>query len=164
MADLCVKLSAPAEKSLNESFDEYLQRIYENVYMKFIAGMSHKFKGKPIKVFTELNCKLQHQSYEHLTTKGVHERLYNESRIARIAWINEILGDLCDGCENLAIFKDTPKKGRNRFIIWCRKENYVIVLEERKQEFYLITAYCVIYDNKIKELDRKYTVEKQKRQ
>ena len=80
--------------------------------MKFIARMLYKFKEKPVKVFTELNCNLYHQAYEHLTTKGTHEKLYNESRIARIALINEILGDICNGCENLAIFKILQKKVR----------------------------------------------------
>ena len=78
MSNFCVKLSTPVEKNLNESLEEYLKRIYNDVYMKFIAKMLHKFKGKPVKVFTELNCNLQHQAYEHLTTKGNHESLYNE--------------------------------------------------------------------------------------
>ncbi len=38
----------------------------------------------------------------------------------------------------------------------------VMVLEKRKDEFFLITAYCVIYDIKRNELKKK--AEKQKRQ
>lgn len=158
MHETCKKLSGLVSPKENQVFGEYLKDLYP-VYQKKIAAASLSFHGKPVRVFTELNCQLQHQTFEHLTTKGNEDRLYNQKRCERLAWINDILTDLCNNCIDCRIFRDTAwraKKSASRYIIWCTQEDYVIVLEERQKEVMLITAYCVLYKSKREELENKY--------
>ena len=45
------------------------------------------------------------------------------------------------------------KTKRDRYYIWCRKDNYIVILEDRKTHFKLITAYYVQYAVKQYEKD-----------
>lgn len=156
----CKNLSPFIAFDDNSVTREYLDELYP-IYYKEIANGNLKFKGKPVNVFTELNYELKHQTFEHITTKGNTDRTYNLERCKRILWIRDILSNVCKDCQNYEIIKEVKGK-KERYVIWCVQEDYVIVLEKRKDEFFLITAYCVIYDTKRNELKRK--AEKQKRQ
>lgn len=157
MDEYCEKLSPLIEQKSGQVLSDYLKDLYP-IYEMEIANGSFSFHGKPVHVFTELNMNLQHQTFEHLTTKGNTDRLYNTKRCERLVWIRDILADLCNGCTNYHVFRDTKvKTNKNpRYIIWCTKEDYVIVLEERQKDVMLITAYCVLYPNKRRELEDKY--------
>lgn len=136
----------------------YLSDLYR-VYQEQIANGSFTFHNKPIHVFTSLNHNLQHQSFEHLTTKGSGDRLYNVRRCERLPWIKSILEGNCNSCEEFLIFQDKNwhgKKNTKRYVLWCPKEDYVIILEEREKEVMLITAYCVLYENKRNDLRKMY--------
>lgn len=154
----CNKLSELILMEPGEDFNSYLNRIYP-IYKSTIAEAQLSFRGKPVKVFTNLNFNLQHQTFEHLTTKGNQDRLYNTERCQRIPWIHDILGNNCVGCEDYRVFKDVnwkPRKKERRYIVWCVKEDYAIILEERERDFMLITAYRILYQNKRNDLERLY--------
>lgn len=65
---------------------------------------------------------------------------------------------LCAGCDDYRLFPDTTWKSSKakRYIIWCVKEDYVIILEEWQKKVLLITAYCVIYPRKRSSLEAAY--------
>ncbi len=159
MENTCLQLSELIKKEDSQILGAYLSSLYP-VYMTNIARNTFQFHGKPVHVFTELNYNLQHQSFEHLTTKGNNDRLYNIARCERILWIRDILGDACfhQSCDSYRVFPDTSKKKtkNTRYIIWCVKEDYVIILEERQREVMIITAYCIMYDWKRTQLNEKY--------
>ena len=157
MSAHCSNLSPLIYQKDDQSFGEYLKDLYR-VYFEEIAEEDFKFNGKPVKVFTELNYNLQHQTFEHLTTKGSKDRLYNSKRCKRLMWIKDILKNVCAGCCEYRVFLDTKwtKPNRKRHIIWCVKEKYVIVLEEREKEVYIITAYCLLYKSKEEQLEKEY--------
>lgn len=157
MESICQKLS-PLISGEGTSFNDYLKMLYP-IYKEKIADGMLTFRGKPVCVFNELNFNLQHQTFEHLTTKGNNDRLYNQKRCERIAWISDILHGICEGCDNYRVFRDTKwKSNRNfkRYIIWCVKEDYVIILEEREKQVMLITAYCVLYPSKRHDLEKEF--------
>lgn len=153
----CSKLSPLICREKGKPFQEYLTELYL-VYSQEIANENFNFHGKPVKVFTDLNCNLQHQTFEHLTTKGDNNRLYNSKRCERLHWIKDILKNVCCGCKDYRVFLDSKWKKNNakRYIIWCVREDYVIILEERQFDVFLITAYCIIYDDKRKQLQKEY--------
>lgn len=157
MSTHCSSLSSLICQKDGQSFGEYLNELYR-VYSKEIAEGDFRFHGKPVKVFTELNFNLQHQTFEHLTTKGSTDRLYNSKRCKRLVWIKDILKNVCDGCDEYRVFVDSKwqKPNRKRYILWCVKEKYVIVLEEREKEVYIITAYCLLYKSKEEQLEKEY--------
>jgi len=154
----CEKLSPIIPCNDSQNLKSYLTSLYP-IYKENIADGNFMFHGKPIHFFTELNHNLQHQSFEHLTTKGSYDRLFNIKRCERILWIRDILSSICNHCTDLRIFRDSkwkPGKDVKRYIIWCIKEDYAIVLEERQKYVMLITAYCVLYPNKRDEFEREY--------
>jgi len=141
-----------------DDFNAYLKGLY-NIYVTEIANANFTFHQKPLHVFTTLNYNLQHLTFEHITTKGSNDRLYNQNRCERIIWIKDILNKICDGCADYRVFRDRSWKQDKkvaRYILWCVKEDYVIVLEERATVVMLITAYCIVYSNKRRELNDKY--------
>lgn len=158
MAIKCNNLSLLLEQKNDEDFNSYMNKLYYQ-YEKYIANGSFMFRGKPVSVFTDLNYNLQHQTFEHITTKGSNNRLYNIPRCQRILWIRDILNGICSGCVEYRVFCDTGWKSKRqfkRYIVWCLKEDYVIVLEERTKEVKIITAYCILYKNKRVELENAY--------
>ena len=157
MSTHCSNLSPLLPMKEKQNLGEYLKELYP-IYEKEIAGESFVFHNKPVKVFTDLNFNLQHQTFEHLTTKGDKNRLYNTKRCERLHWIKDIMQNVCAGCSEYRVFLDTKwvKPNRKRYIIWCVKEKYVIVLEEREKEVYIITAYCLLYKSKEEQLEKEY--------
>ncbi len=124
MNEHCEKLSPLIQQNANQALGDYLKDLYP-IYEKKIASGSLLFHGKPVHVFTELNYSLQHQTFEHLTTKGNGDRLYNTKRCERLVWINDILSNSCDDCSQYRVFRDVkwrPNKAP-RYIIWCIQEN-----------------------------------------
>lgn len=153
----CQKLSPPMP--IVGTLNEYLNTTLYPFYFEQIACAHFTFHDKPIQVFSKLNYNLQHETFEHLTTKGSNDRLYNQKRCERMVWIRDILSGVCKDCETYRVFKDRTWKGKpncSRYIIWCKEEDYVIILEERQRIVMLITAYCIIYQNKRNDLERKW--------
>ena len=80
-------------------------------------------------------------------------------------WIRDILTGACTGCIDYRVFRDIdwkPQKKERRYVVWCYKEDYAIILEERDRDFMLITAYKVIYQNKRNDLERLYQKSRKK--
>lgn len=155
----CNNLSPLLEKG-NSTFEEFLAQIYPEYYEN-IATAELTFRDKPIRVFTGLTPDFRHQTFEHLTTKGNYDRLYNQMRCERILWIKDILTRCTNECDNYRVFPDEnwkPQRSQKarRYFVWCVMEKYVIILEERQKEVFLITAYCVLYNNKLRQLEREY--------
>ena len=163
MSVQCTKLS-PIVSRNGENWTQYLASLYDT-YKANIPDMNFRFNGKPIKVNTNLNYNLQHVTFDHITTMGSTDRLYNEPRCERIVWVKDILGQMCTGCDYLHIFRDYDWKSadKKRFIVWCTLEDYVIILEERKNIVMIISAYCVLYTGKKESLMKKLTIAQNKR-
>lgn len=141
----------------------YLDYIYQ-LYLEEFFYNTVFHKGVPVKTFTNLEYNGKQATFNHITTKGSRDRLYNTLRCERYEWIKAMIeGKRCEKCEDIAIWPE--KKGKkHRVLIWCKKTNFLIVLEKRKTEFYLITAYCVIYSNKERDLRHSYNRYKAKNQ
>lgn len=134
MSIQCEKLSPLIPIDEEQNLNTYLNKLYP-LYFDEIAVKQFYFHGKPISVFTDLNCDLRHQTFEHLTTKGSDARSYNLKRCERILWIRDILSNICEKCGDYRVLYDSKWKSRagaKRYIIWCVKEDYAIVLEERQ--------------------------------
>lgn len=139
----------------NQDWNSYLEYLYI-LYIEEFFNNTVFYKGLPIKTFTNLDYNGKQETFNHITTKGSKDRVYNTMRCERYKWIKAMIeGITCNDCCDLAIWEEVKKK-KKRTLIWCRKTNFVIVLEKRKHEYYLITAYCVIYPNKERDLRDSY--------
>lgn len=164
MNDNCNKMpKLTTMDEFEQNWNSYLDHLYE-LYLGDFFYNTVKYKNLPIKTFTNLEYNGKQSTFNHITTKGSKDRLYNSLRCERYSWIKAIIeGESCIDCEDLAIWEENVKK-KKRVLIWCRKTNFIIVLENRKDAYYLITAYCVIYPNKERDLRKSYNNYKSKNQ
>jgi DNA-binding transcriptional MerR regulator len=142
-------------KNYNNDWDTFLEDLYK-IYLNDFYNIVVKYKNLPVKTFTALDYNGKQQTFNHITTKGSNHRLYNQLRCERIRWIKALIEN--DNCRKCNHFASWPEKEKNkiRILIWCRKVDFLVVLEQRKDYYNLITAYKVIYDKKRNELIKKY--------
>jgi hypothetical protein len=163
MPEYCDNL--PSLIKLEENSDDYKAFVNSSYkkYLEIIDSADFKFRGLPIQTDRDLNYNLQHRGFDHVTTKDTlhnkrnkhNYRLYNNKRIERVSWIKTlVLGTNCN-CDNYRVFGNV-RDNKARTLIWCVREDYLIVLERRKTSYFLITAYCIYYDDARKEILKDY--------
>jgi len=141
---------------MTNGWAEYLDILYVEYLSEFINNSTYHRELK-VKTFTQLEYNMKQATFNHLTTKGSKNRLYNEKRCQKYKWIKPMIEGNCGACMSFRYFPDLDwNKKWKRFIIWCDKYDFVIILEKRDNCYMLITAYCVIYDDKRIQLERKY--------
>lgn len=106
--------------------------------------------------------------YKHLTCEEVvvtdesgntyPKRMFEMERSRRLHWINHHVKEMTPA--NLDVFtieeKDSKRRKVRKTYIFDKTENYVIVLEQqRKEAFYLLTAYHLNKDYGRKALEKK---------
>lgn len=157
---ICPKLPPLNTLEQNNNNHAFFTNTSYEIYKNDFCENTVIFNGLPIKTNTTLNHNLQQIGFEHITTKDIQQgnikdlRTYNNSRIERVPWIKYLIEHSCD-CENYRCFKNY-RNNRERTIIWCVKERYVIILEKRTDSYFLITAYCLIYKKAEEKLEREY--------
>ncbi|NLZ54917.1 MAG: hypothetical protein GX892_17585 [Thermoanaerobacteraceae bacterium] len=155
MSGICFKMPPLTKVDAFQDWASYLDYLY-NLYMDDFIYNNVYFRGVPVKTFTNLEYNGKQQTFNHITTEGSRDRLYNYLRCERYKWIKAMIEEkACENCEDLAIWPEVRRKKHN-ILIWCRKTNFVVVLEKRKTDYYLITAYCVTYPNKERDLRMSY--------
>ncbi|MGH2331135.1 hypothetical protein [Thermoanaerobacter mathranii] len=132
--------------------NEYLNYIYQ-LYLNDFSDQLTYYNGKPVKTAKSLSYNLRETTFEHIVTEKYQgKRIYDMERCKRIKWVKYLLmNPICQKCSYLRCFREKAK----RVIIWCTKVDYVIVLDDRKDHYFLVTAYYVKYENKRRELQYK---------
>lgn len=146
MTDKCEWLPSVTPIIRGETTTDYISRLHI-IFDKDFNVSKPKFLGKD--VIYDKNPKINNmeQAFYHLTTIGEHfigsnnnlDRNIDYSRSEKIGWIKEIIShyDCKKGCcSGIKIWKI-----KKRISIFFTAENYLIVLEDRKKYFLLITAY-----------------------
>lgn len=139
-----------SSKSIDQAYKIYMSEIGNNDNLEF--------KGLPIKVTKTLDYNLRQQTFEHIVSRDMKARLYDANRANKIPWIKYILTNcMKTNCDKYTVINDR----KNEFCIWCKKENFLIVLELRvdkktnKPFYYLKTAYPIIYKDKLYQMQKK---------
>lgn len=152
------KCNLPSKLDLNDVSKDSIDKAY-NVYLKEIGNNDTlTFKGLPVKVTKTLDYNLRQQTFEHIISRDMKARLYDPNRLNKIPWIKHIIS-YCnnENCGNYSFINDRGKE----YCLWCKKENYLIILELRtdkktnKPFYYLKTAYPIIYGDKLKQMQKK---------
>ena len=124
------------------------EHLEQTAYQFFITDVIDRiicFKDK--RVFGS-PCKYEdchQQSFEHIITRTDNEgnRVPDYDRLRRITWIRPLITLNCD-CVYYKVWSALHERSKAyRWFIWCTQENYVIILEEQKKSYILITAYLV---------------------
>ena len=136
----CTFLPQVFRRGNYENYTAYWHAICNEI-LNHVVGLS--FHGKTIRLQHPEN----HKTIWHIITKNGNDstgqRYIDNSRAEHVPWIYFLLSENCDPCDNFIVWKKRHK-GSIRWCVYCPKERYLVVLEERgKIELILITAFNV---------------------
>lgn len=75
-------------------------------------------------------------------------------RCERIRWPKPIIENYAD-IDNIKLWEN-ERKGEKRICLWVEREEYLVVLAERKGFYLLWTAYLVTEDHRKRKLEKEY--------
>lgn len=153
-------------------YGEYEKERYETFRKMFFIDKV-KFEGLPVRVKISPKYLEYETSFIHLTCKtesknpkDLNDREPDLRRVERLHWIKVIIEkypclEKCIGCEGVLLYKELFRgnESRVRTKIFFPKEQYIIILEKRKDYYELITAFYIergFEDRNIKKYYDKY--------
>lgn len=139
-----------------------------NYFLKYIYQGDLKLHGSNIKVFTTPVVDGKMQGFFHITTKV--QKQFNmkirmkEPRAFFINHIPKMIGNFekCSTCQNnecqkikvwTAPYKNTK---RTKLLYISEEYNYIIILEQKKNDWYLITSYLIEEKDYFRKILREY--------
>ncbi len=91
----------------------------------------------------------------HVSYGAAQERVPDIARTAKISWLRPLLENPSDSI--VSVWKENVRKGRGkeaRVYIWIESLEYLVVLAERKNHFYLVTAFATDSDRTQRKLEK----------
>ncbi|EHN13258.1 hypothetical protein [Clostridium sporogenes] len=138
-----------------ELYEEELYKVFKNAFIE----SEKKFIGKSIGIFTNKMYNDKEKTFWHVISEGPNEfeRIPDIRRCERICWIDKMIStSICHGCDEIYMWKHKHKNKKYRYKLWCRKTDFIVILEERGDKFMLITAYIVKYNHTKIKLEKEY--------
>ena len=135
-------------------WNRYKDALY-SIFKRDLIDNPPAFRGKPVDIIHEQFFENKERSFWHIISNGDHDdnRSPNEERCAGVSWVKPLIEDT-RVCEHYAVWvKWHDKTKRDRYYIWCKYVDYLVILEDRKTHYKLITAYPVQYSKKQLEKD-----------
>ncbi len=140
----------------------YQDELYR-IFCKTLLSDPAFFLGMQVRIKRHPEYLKMHFAFWHLITEGEKEseRTPDLRRCERIAWIRWVIenNELHPGI----YYWKNLRKGRVHVVIWYKAENYVVILEERKEYYLLKTAY-VVAPHRLKSLQKEMDIYCKKRQ
>ena len=144
-----------ALEDFNGDWHLYLNAIYEVFKQDFLTSPV-VFNNKIVSIITEAIFDGKERSFWHIisdehkgTPKCDKNRIPNLERCSKIVWVKPLITDL-NSCKHYKVWVQFhDKTNRNRYFIWCTNIDYLVILEDRKSFFKLITAYPVRKSKKV---------------
>lgn len=138
----------------NGDFASYLEAVY-NVFKKDFVHDKPYFKGKKLALKKHPVTNGKEYTFYHLTHSGPDEknRTPDMVRMARIGYPKPIIDN--SGNISLKVWRN-ERKNKSRILLFHEKENYLVILEDRKKYILPWTAYYINYRNSKKKLLKEY--------
>lgn len=139
-------------KDFNNNFTEYEDYLY-SIFLKDLFNMKIFYKEKPVSLKKHPMYNDKEESFYHLTCKNyewdISKRDPDFRRSERLHWIKQSIEtnhSLTYKKDCFLVYKkETNNKVRTHLL--NKEDRYIIILEERKDYYLLITAFYIEYDN-----------------
>lgn len=123
-----------------KNYTEFWHAIRDEI-LHHVVGLT--FHQKIIRLQNPENYKTIWHIITKDTNSSNNERSIDRERAEHVPWIRFLLSGECDTCDNFLVWRKRHKRAI-RWCIYCPKEKYVVILEERgHDELILITAFLV---------------------
>jgi hypothetical protein len=148
----------PEELYSTCSLDELLEeayRVYKNdfldqkIFLRNLPILTNRRKFKANDQFEE--------TFWHIVTKDSYiaeKRQPLKSRIQKMPWVRSLIENFQH--VELKYWCYLEGSGRIRHYIWAEEIDYVVILEEKRERLFLITAFNIHHSPKRKNLTQKY--------
>lgn len=134
-------MTLPTQIDTNGSWEDVQSRLYECFCSTFKRTPPLEVLGKRVVFDTRTIDSDLEEGFWHVVTKGkAEDRLFDPPRARRISWIEALLTSQPEG---ISRWSDVHSSGATRLYFWLEAENYVVVLQERKNVLGLVTAFYV---------------------
>ncbi len=164
MSTVCEQLPSRINFSLfRGDISAYYDALYKIFKRDFIDN-EVTYLGKRVDIIHEKYFEGRERSFWHLISEGGHdeERIVYNVRSSYVPYAKALIMDTVADCPDYKTWvKFHDRSGKNRHYIWCCRENYLVILEDRNAFFKLITAYPV-EEYKIKKYENEYKKHKTK--
>lgn len=135
-------------------FADYFEAVYK-IFKKDFVDSKPVFNKKPLRLKSHPYIDGKEYTFYHFTHSGdlENERQPDIRRMERIAWPRPMI----DHSENETLKVWKNKRGnKTRIIIFHEDENYLVILEQRKNYILPWTAYYIDYPNRKEKLLEEY--------
>lgn len=125
------------------NFQSYIDELYD-LYCYEYLDIHHFFRGKKVSLRRQPEIDGKHNTFYHFICKNIDRDEPTKDRIQRILWTKAFFYnyDCQESCCNKKPLCWIKKfKGNDRYKIYF--QDYLVILEERKNYFLLITGYYV---------------------
>ncbi|MBQ6293768.1 MAG: hypothetical protein IJK77_07875 [Lachnospiraceae bacterium] len=158
MSMVCGQLPSRINFSLfRGDISAYYDALYKIFRRDFIEN-EVTYLGKRVDIIHEKYFSGRERSFWHLISEGGRdeERMVYNVRSSYLPYARALIMDTVIDCRDYKTWiKYHDQSKRNRHYIWCQRENYLVILEERKVGFKLITAYPV-EEYMVKKYEKEY--------
>lgn len=144
-------------------YDDYLYSIFVRDFLK----NPMMFNGKPLNIRKHpMQCDKE-QAYFHITNKDSslssndpNDRIPDLRRCERIEWIRLFLENYncnigCPECSGIKVWKE-PYKGSKRWHFLFEEYKFLVIIEERKDYYLLISGFYIFNDVVMSKKLRRY--------
>lgn len=155
--------------NLNNS-DHYFSELYRNVFVRDFIDSNPRFNNKPVHIRKEpMNgcwehgfIHMTHNTYSHKSA-DLNDRFPDFRRSERLSWVKYIINDYLRSTQNncpRSIYWEELYRGYVRPHLMVYDDDYdaafLVVLEERKNEYFIITSFYLEKPWQIEKRERKY--------
>ena len=158
----------PFDKMTEEDIEDILNKLYE-FFLKNLAESNLQWHNKPLIMRPEPSINGRHAIFYHIISDSYNGKYSKESnrslsveRCARIHWIYPMIKQ-AESCfprsenNNIHWWKsDRQGNSGTRYAIATKDYNYVVIIEEKKIETMLITAYYVEQNHRRTKLQKEH--------
>lgn len=133
----------------------YTEKLYLSFTNDLVNNPNLFLFKKPVKVSSKLDKDNRHERFWHTITDPHNPSMSDikHNRAERIPWIKEIINNVSkDGI----LTYQRKKNGEERLHLFAPEINYIIILSEKKNAYYFITAYYIDYTYKLNEYIAEY--------
>lgn len=137
---------------------KYIEKLFE-IFKKDFIDSRPIFRGKPV-LFDKTLDRGKPSTFVHITTETdqkTKQRILSMRRCERIAWLRKIIENHSDS--SVLVWTKihySRKRKTNRVCLYLECGDYLIILDENKHGFYVITGIYVDYPNQKKRHREEY--------
>lgn len=124
----------------------FIEEVYSEFKKNFIDSKP-QYLGKNVDIIHQTIFDGKERSFWHIVSEGNccdKDRTPDIRRCEKVTHVRPLIEHTDNSCQHYLVWqKFHDKTSKNRIYLWCVLDNLLVVLEDRKSHYKLITAFVV---------------------